>query len=232
MYVRVHPVRQNKSTPPKNQSQISKIFLIPSSQTTYPKIRPPPIPAFCGPQAHNTARMTESLFSEDHRKHLAVSSLIPGESPEAFQRLVTEYDETFQPRTPFERGLVDDMILTAWRKHRLTVFETHILLWNIQLQIEMNLDAKCAPAPALPPTEIRQITTRTHPMTSASKIAANQAKAQHSTGHRTPEGRAKVAPNGITLGLFSGRDAITPMSKPNTRPRGPAVPRLALRNHP
>jgi hypothetical protein len=41
-------------------------------------------------------------------------------------------------------------------------------------------------------------------MASSAQITANQANAQHSTGPRTPEGRARVSQNRITHGLTSG----------------------------
>jgi len=47
-------------------------------------------------------------------------------------------------------------------------------------------------------------------MLTDAKIAANQANAQHSTGPRTPEGKAAVSQNSVTLGLFSARDLVRP----------------------
>jgi hypothetical protein len=40
--------------------------------------------------------------------------------------------------------------------------------------------------------------------------SANQANAQHSTGPKTPEGKAAVAQNSATLGLFCSRDLVRP----------------------
>ncbi len=47
-------------------------------------------------------------------------------------------------------------------------------------------------------------------MLTDAKFAANQANAQHSTGPKTPEGKAAVAQNSVTLGLFSSRDLVRP----------------------
>jgi len=47
-------------------------------------------------------------------------------------------------------------------------------------------------------------------MLTDAKFAANQANAQHSTGPRTPEGKAAVSQNSVTLGLFAARDLVRP----------------------
>jgi len=47
-------------------------------------------------------------------------------------------------------------------------------------------------------------------MLTDAKIAANQANAQHSTGPRTPEGKAAVSQNSATFGLFAARDLVRP----------------------
>jgi hypothetical protein len=47
-------------------------------------------------------------------------------------------------------------------------------------------------------------------MLTDAKLAANQANAQHSTGPRTAEGKAAVAQNSATLGLFCSRDLVRP----------------------
>jgi hypothetical protein len=52
------------------------------------------------------------------------------------------------------------------------------------------------------------------PSPSPAQIAANQANAQHSTGPRTPEGRAIVAKNRTTHGLV-GAHTILPSEDPN-----------------
>ena len=48
------------------------------------------------------------------------------------------------------------------------------------------------------------------PMLTDAKLNANRANAQSSTGPRTPEGKAKVALNSATHGLFSSRDLVLP----------------------
>jgi len=47
-------------------------------------------------------------------------------------------------------------------------------------------------------------------MLTDAKLNANRANAQASTGPRTPEGKAKVALNSATHGLFSSRDLVLP----------------------
>jgi hypothetical protein len=47
-------------------------------------------------------------------------------------------------------------------------------------------------------------------MLTDAKLNANRANAQSSTGPRTPEGKAKVALNSATHGLFSSRDLVLP----------------------
>ena len=47
-------------------------------------------------------------------------------------------------------------------------------------------------------------------MLTDAKFAANQANAQHSTGPKTPEGKAAAAQNAVSLGLFSSRDLVRP----------------------
>jgi hypothetical protein len=47
-------------------------------------------------------------------------------------------------------------------------------------------------------------------MLTDAKLAANQANARHSTGPNTPEGKATVAENSSTLGLFCSRDLVRP----------------------
>jgi hypothetical protein len=47
-------------------------------------------------------------------------------------------------------------------------------------------------------------------MSSAAKLAANAANAQHSTGPRTEEGKTACSKNALTLGLYARRDFIRP----------------------
>lgn len=47
-------------------------------------------------------------------------------------------------------------------------------------------------------------------MLTDAKLAANQANAQHSTGPKTAQGKAAVAQNSATLGLFCSRDLVRP----------------------
>jgi hypothetical protein len=47
-------------------------------------------------------------------------------------------------------------------------------------------------------------------LTTDARQTANQANAQHSTGPKTPDGKAAVAQNAISLGLFSSRDLVRP----------------------
>jgi hypothetical protein len=46
--------------------------------------------------------------------------------------------------------------------------------------------------------------------TSAAQLAANRRNAQHSTGARTPEGKARSAANAISFGLFAANDFVRP----------------------
>jgi hypothetical protein len=47
-------------------------------------------------------------------------------------------------------------------------------------------------------------------MTSEAQTAANRHNAQQSTGPRSPEARARVSQNSVTLGLFAARDIVRP----------------------
>ena len=47
-------------------------------------------------------------------------------------------------------------------------------------------------------------------MLTEEKLNANKSNAQFSTGPRTSEGKARVAANSVTLGLFASRDLIRP----------------------
>jgi hypothetical protein len=47
-------------------------------------------------------------------------------------------------------------------------------------------------------------------LTTEARLNANQANAEHSTGPRTPEGKAAVAQNSATFGLFCSRDLVRP----------------------
>jgi hypothetical protein len=47
-------------------------------------------------------------------------------------------------------------------------------------------------------------------LTTEARQTANQANAQHSTGPKTPEGKAATSRNAVTLGLFSSRDLVRP----------------------
>jgi len=51
-------------------------------------------------------------------------------------------------------------------------------------------------------------------MTSEAQNTANRANAQSSTGPRTTEGKARVARNSVTLGLFAARDLVHPEEQP------------------
>jgi hypothetical protein len=47
-------------------------------------------------------------------------------------------------------------------------------------------------------------------LTTEARQTANRANAQHSTGPKTPEGKASAAQNSVGLGLFSSRDLVRP----------------------
>jgi hypothetical protein len=47
-------------------------------------------------------------------------------------------------------------------------------------------------------------------MLTDAKLAANQANARHSTGPKTPEGKAASSRNSVALGLFSSGDLVRP----------------------
>jgi hypothetical protein len=51
-------------------------------------------------------------------------------------------------------------------------------------------------------------------MTSDARRLANQLNALASTGPRTSEGKARVAQNSVTLGLFASRDLVRPEDQP------------------
>jgi hypothetical protein len=51
-------------------------------------------------------------------------------------------------------------------------------------------------------------------MATPAQIAANRRNAEHSTGARSPEGKARVASNAISFGLFSVTDFVRPAEAP------------------
>jgi hypothetical protein len=51
-------------------------------------------------------------------------------------------------------------------------------------------------------------------MATEAQQAANRRNAQHSTGPRTPEGKARAAANATTLGLFTAANLVEPEDQP------------------
>jgi hypothetical protein len=56
----------------------------------------------------------------------AVSTVIPGEDPEAYQRLVDEYYRDLRPAAALERFQVDTLIRSDWQRRRLKRIEANL----------------------------------------------------------------------------------------------------------
>ena len=76
--------------------------------------------------------------SQNALKHgmLASRVLLKDECPEVFDALASELYDEFLPTTPFERSLVDDMILARWRQERIGLIERA----NLELQMAAERD--------------------------------------------------------------------------------------------
>jgi hypothetical protein len=62
----------------------------------------------------------------------AKSAVIKGENAAGFQQLIDEYYAHYQPQTPIQRAVLDDLINTEWLLRRLTVAEAQ--MWNHQME--------------------------------------------------------------------------------------------------
>ena len=62
----------------------------------------------------------------------AKSCVVKGESAEDFQNLIDEYYAHYQPSTPAQRAVLDDLINTEWQLRRLTQAEAQ--MWNHQME--------------------------------------------------------------------------------------------------
>ena len=81
---------------------------------------------------HSTGPRTDAgkqRSSQNALKHglLAVQSVIPGEDPADYDRLLTEFAERFLPSDPYERSLVRQMADAEWRLRRISRLESAFL---------------------------------------------------------------------------------------------------------
>ena len=72
--------------------------------------------------------------SQNSLKHglTAQALVLPTEDPEEFQQLLSSYLDQFQPRTPAEVHLVDEMVASKWRLQRLAMIETQLYVEYIE----------------------------------------------------------------------------------------------------
>jgi len=56
----------------------------------------------------------------------ATSTVIPGEDPEAYQRLADEYYRDLRPAAALERFQVDTLIRSDWQRRRLKRIEANL----------------------------------------------------------------------------------------------------------
>jgi len=104
---------------------------------------------------HSTGPRTDAgkqRSSQNALKHglLAVQSVIHGEDPADYDRLLTEFAERFLPSDPYERSLVRQMADAEWRLRRISRLESAFL----QSAAESSLDnaKRCHPDEPEPDT--------------------------------------------------------------------------------
>ncbi len=76
----------------------------------------------------------KARVSKNALKHglLAENSVIPGEDPAEFDRHVTLYEDTYNPRNCVEKALVHQIADAAWRIQRLSRIEATIITTTIE----------------------------------------------------------------------------------------------------
>src|SRR5260370_15647322 len=79
-----------------------------------------------GPKTAET-RETSSHNSLKHGFTAKKTMVLQCESEEAFQEMLAEYAATYQPGSPVEQVLVNDMVAARWRMQRLRAIEIALL---------------------------------------------------------------------------------------------------------
>ena len=79
-----------------------------------------------GPKTPAT-RQKSSQNSLQHGFTSRNTLLLACEDPDLYQRVRTEYIATYQPATPVESDLVDEMVASHWRILRIRVIETALI---------------------------------------------------------------------------------------------------------
>ena len=76
----------------------------------------------------------KARVSKNAIKHglLAKDSVVPGEDPAEFDRHVTLYEDTYNPRNCVEKALVHQIADAAWRIQRLSRIEATIITTAIE----------------------------------------------------------------------------------------------------
>jgi hypothetical protein len=79
-----------------------------------------------GPKTAET-REKSSRNSLDHGFTAKKTIVLACENPEQFQELLDDYAATYQPGSPVEMDLVNEMVACRWRMQRLRMIETALL---------------------------------------------------------------------------------------------------------
>jgi hypothetical protein len=89
-----------------------------------------PAPTDAAPSALSPIRGKKASHNSLSHGLLARCLVFEDESPEAFETLLAQHIERYQPADPAEFGFIEEMVAAAWRMRRAWAIETHMLDTN------------------------------------------------------------------------------------------------------
>jgi hypothetical protein len=90
----------------------------------------------------------------------AQSEILPGEDNEALEKLSAEFYEFYQPETPLEREVIDNLIHLAWLNRRYRRIDAQLMKYEIDTTYKLHSDCVWGQAFSSGSTRFLRLQTR------------------------------------------------------------------------
>jgi hypothetical protein len=153
------------------------------------------------------------------------------ESEEEFQLMLGRYAATYQPGSPVEEGLVNEMVAARWRMQRLRLIETALL--DSEMQREELPESETTDDPAFQLAfAFRRLVDESHAISLASRYESRLHRI-HERSHRTLRELQKSRPNSPSVSEGAPAPAsVQPEPPPPTGDRPVLVPDRSVEDAP